>query len=71
MGGTEDVTDNEPSRSPENSAQYDGLMREFEDDDEDSDWEDIDSDEEDDSSEGSYACFQVEEDSSFIVFSDD
>jgi hypothetical protein len=71
MGGPEDVTDSEPGRSPEDSAQCDGPIQELEDDDEDSDWEDIDSDEEDDSSEGSYAFSQVEEESSFIVFSDD
>ncbi|KAL5114466.1 hypothetical protein ACEQ8H_007663 [Pleosporales sp. CAS-2024a] len=49
------------------------FLGDLQDDDRDSDWEDIDSDEEnDESSEGSYICFEEDdEEPNLIVFSDD
>ena len=59
------------------SLQADDSTEELEWDDDDTDWEDIDSSEEEESSdygdgsdEGDYVCFEIEEETSFIVFGD-
>jgi hypothetical protein len=57
------------------SLQADDSIDELEWDDGDSDWEDMDSEEEssdygDTTDEGEYVCFEIEEETSFIVFGD-
>jgi hypothetical protein len=73
LSGPEDKEELVNAETPEGLVQGGGLLYELEDDDGDSDWEDIDSDEESD--DGSYVCFEEDEDedenTNFIVFSAD
>lgn len=72
LGGPEELEDVVNSGLLVESVHEEDSLGDLEFDDGDSDWEDVDSDEEDDeSSDGSYICFEVEEESSYIVFSDD
>ena len=72
LGEPAELNDFSSIAAPEESAHFEDFGEELEDDDGDSDWEDVDSDEENgESSDGSYICLEVEEESSFIVFSDD
>jgi hypothetical protein len=49
-----------------------GPYEDLESDDGDSEWEDVNSEEEDDkSSNGSYVCFEAEQETSFVVFAND
>lgn len=74
LGGPEVPSDlNDNVRAPEELVHSDDIFDDLEFDDGDSDWEDIDSDEEEDSNEGGYICFEDDDDSesNFIVFSND
>jgi len=72
MGGTAEVDNDDITVAPEDLVQSGDFTQELEDDDGDSDWEDIDSDEEgEESIDGSYVSSEVEEESSFVVFLDD
>jgi hypothetical protein len=54
----------------EDPEQDEDLVEELQDDDGDSDWEDVDSDEGGEPLDGSYICFEDDEETNFIVFSD-
>jgi hypothetical protein len=61
----------DPSAAPsENHEQNEDIVEEIEDDDGDSDWEDIESDNDDNGLDGSYISFEEDEETSFIVFSE-
>jgi hypothetical protein len=70
LGGptvTEDALSGVVTEDPE---QDEDLGEEPEDDDGDSDWEDVDSDAEVEPIDGSYICFEDDDETNFIVFSD-
>jgi hypothetical protein len=70
LGGPTDLVE-DPSAAPsENHEQNEDIVEEIEDDDGDSDWEDIESDNDDNGLDGSYISFEEDEETSFIVFSE-
>lgn len=71
LGGPEPPESLDTVDELEESAQIKDPFEDLDYDDGDSDWEDIESDEEDEESfDGSYICFE-DEDTSFVVFSND
>jgi hypothetical protein len=76
VGETEESVDESPISKDEESQLALDSINEIEDDDGDSDWEDLDSDEEsseygDEYGDGDGIYFEIEEEASFIVFGDD
>jgi hypothetical protein len=77
FGATEASISESPDQEDDKTLQAADSLEELEDDDGDSDWEDMDSEEEeersdygDTSDEDDYVCFEIEEETSFIVFGD-
>jgi hypothetical protein len=72
VGGPEDSSDPLCVTAPEEINDMEYALEDLEDDDGDSEWEDIESDEEEwGSSDDSYISFEPDEEASFIVFSHD
>lgn len=72
VGGSVNAYEDDTSLAQEFPLSCDGDAEELEEDDEDSDWEDIDFDEVDEeSNEGSYISFEEKQEPSFVVFSYD
>jgi hypothetical protein len=72
VGGPEESSKFVNMSIPGGSVHIEDPLEGLEDDDGDSDWEDIDSDEDEmESSDGSFICFEAEEEAGYIVFSDD
>jgi hypothetical protein len=75
FGAADEPISESPDQEDGKSLQADDSIDELEWDDGDSDWEDVDSEEEssdygDTTDEGEYVCFEIEEETSFIVFGD-
>jgi hypothetical protein len=70
LGCPTDTDDDTSAVVPEAFDQDDGLVDDLEDDDGDSDWEDIESEDDGEAMDGSYISFEEDEETSFIVFSE-
>jgi hypothetical protein len=75
FGATEDPISDVTGQEEHKSLQADDSIDELDWDDGDSDWEDMDSEDEssdygDTTDEGDYVCFEIEEETSFVVFDD-
>ncbi|CAO2658199.1 Nn.00g059220.m01.CDS01 [Neocucurbitaria sp. VM-36] len=76
QGVTGEPSREDPTTGAEEPLRTEDLVEDLNDSNEDTNWEDIDSDEDssglgDEESEGDYICFELEEETSYIVFDDD
>ncbi|KAJ4376492.1 hypothetical protein N0V83_001776 [Neocucurbitaria cava] len=74
--GADDRRSEEPAVAKEKSLSAEDMVEHPGDDDDESNWEDVDSEEEnsglaDEENEGDYICFELEEETSFIVFAEE